>query len=59
MPQLILDVLLRGDGVGDLFLQQLPIPMAQAVKRLFDGVYAHLQFGGYLSLRRLPGFPCE
>src|SRR5436309_6862452 len=59
MSQLILDVVLHRDRVGNLFLQQLPISMAHAVKRLFHGVFSHLHFGGNLSLRRLAGFPGE
>ena len=50
MSQLILYVLLRRDRVSNLLLQQLSIAMAHAVKRLFYGVFSHLQFGGYLSL---------
>src|SRR5438874_10620405 len=59
MSQLILDVLRHRDRVGNLFVQQLPIAMAQAVERLFHGVFGHSHFGGYLSLRRLAGFPGE
>jgi len=59
MPQLILDIVRNRDGVGDLFVQQLSIAIAQAVKRLFHGVFGHLHLGGYLSLRRLTGFPGE
>jgi hypothetical protein len=50
MSQLILDVIWNRDRVGNLFLQQLPIAMAHAVKRLFDGVFGHLQFGGNIGL---------
>src|SRR5438093_8110646 len=56
MSQLILDVVLRCDRVGNLFLQQLSIAMAHAVKRLFHGVFGHSHFGGNFSLRRLAGF---
>jgi len=59
MSQLVLDVILHRDRVGNLFFQQLPIAMAQTMKRLFYGVFGHLHFGGYLSLRRLAGFPGE
>src|SRR5437763_11685739 len=57
MSHLILDVVRRRDRVRNLFQQQLPIAMAQSVKRLFYGVFGHLQFGGNFSLRRLAGFP--
>jgi hypothetical protein len=33
--------------------------MAQAVKRLFHGVFGHSHFGEQFSLRRLAGFPGE
>jgi hypothetical protein len=59
MSQLILDVVWHRDRVGNLFVQQLPIAMAQAMKRLFHGVFGHLHFGGNFSLRRLAGFPGE
>ena len=56
MSQLIPDVVRCRDGVGNFFVQQLPITVAQAVKRLFHGVFGHLHFGGNFSLRRLAGF---
>jgi hypothetical protein len=55
MSQLILDVARRRDRVGNLFVYQLPIAMAQTVKCLFDGVFGHPHFGGDLSLRRVAG----
>jgi hypothetical protein len=59
MPQLVLHIVRRRDRVSNLFVQQLPIAITQAVKRLFHGVFGHLQFVGNFSLRRLVGFPCE
>jgi hypothetical protein len=59
MSQLILDIVRRRDRVSNFFVQQLPVTITQAVKRLFHGVFGHLHFVGNFGLRRVAGFPGE